>query len=107
MIGAFITFLVLFGLIKIFERKRDDLDNFNIVTVAIVPILSAILTQIALGFLYPNETLLRYAPPLVLIGATFLLLWKNPEIPIGKSAAYTAVVVAVNEGLAFLLAPPQ
>ncbi len=33
MIGAFFTFLVLFGLIKTFERKRDDLENFNIATV--------------------------------------------------------------------------
>jgi hypothetical protein len=39
MVGAIITFFVLFGLIKTFERKRDDLDNFNIATVAIVPIL--------------------------------------------------------------------
>ena len=39
MIGAFITFLVLFGLIKVFEKSRDDLDNFAIATVAIVPIL--------------------------------------------------------------------
>lgn len=107
MVGAFITFLVLFGLIKVFERKRDDLDNFNIVTVAIVPVLSAVLTQIGLGFLYPDPTLLRFAPPVVLIGTTFLLLWKNLEIPLGKSFAYTAIVTLVNEGLAWFLAPPQ
>lgn len=107
MVGAFITFLVLFGLIKVFERKRDDLDNFNIVTVAIVPVLSAVLTQIGLGFLYPDPTLLRFTPPVVLIGTTFLLLWKNLEIPLGKSFAYTAIVTLVNEGLAWFLAPPQ
>lgn len=42
MLGALLTFLVLFALIKVFERKRDDLDNFNIGTVADVPVLSVI-----------------------------------------------------------------
>ncbi|MGI9357626.1 MAG: hypothetical protein ACR2PF_21025 [Rhizobiaceae bacterium] len=105
MIGAFITFLVLFGLIKVFERKRDDLDNFNIITVAIVPVLAVVLVQVALGFLYPDPTLMLVLPPIVLIGLTFLLLWKNLEIPIGRSIGYTLVVVLVNEALVFLLAP--
>lgn len=105
MIGAFVTFLVLFGLIKIFERKRDDLDNFSIATVAIVPILSVILVGGALLFFYPNPTLQMVLPPLVLIGMTFALLWKNLEIPVGRSIGYTAVVVLVNELLAYFLAP--
>jgi len=48
MIGAFFTFLVLFGLLKIFERERDDLDNFNIATIAVVPVLSVALVSIGL-----------------------------------------------------------
>ena len=103
-IGAFLTFLVLFALIKIFERKRDDLDNFNIVTVAIVPIIAVVLVAAALGMFYPQPTLQRILPPVVLISLTFLLLWKNLEIPAGRSIGYTVAVVLVNEGLGFLVA---
>ena len=53
MFGAFLTFLVLFGLLKVFEREREDLDNFSIATVAIVPVLSVVLVSMALGFLVP------------------------------------------------------
>jgi nitrate reductase NapE component len=104
MVGAIITFFVLFGLIKTFERKRDDLDNFNIATVAIVPILSVILVSGALAFFYPNPTLQVFLPPLVLIGTTFALLWKNLEIPVGRSIGYTVAVVVVNELLAYVFA---
>ena len=105
MIGVFITFLVLFGMIKIFERKRDDLDNFNIATVAIVPVLCAVLVRVALGFLVPDAELLLLLPGLVLIGTTFGLLWKNLEIPLGRSMIYTVVVAIVNEVQVFLFSP--
>ena len=104
MLGAFITFLLLFGLVKIFERGRDDLDNFQIGMVAVVPILCSIVVQVVLGFLYPDPTLILILPLLVLIGMTFFLLWKNLEISKGRSGAYTAAVVLVNFGLGFLLA---
>ncbi len=104
MIGAFLTFLVLFGLIKIFERSRDDLDNFNIATVAVVPILAVVLVRILLGFLYPNPIVMMILPPIVLIGLTFGLLWKNLEISVGRSIFYTVAVVIVNDTLAYFLA---
>ncbi len=104
MIGAFITFLVLFGLIRVFERGRDDLDNFVVATVVIIPILSTILVQVVLGFLYPEPLLLYLLPPLVLIGLTFALLWKHLEIHFGRAIGYTIAVAVVNESLAFVLA---
>jgi len=67
MLGALITFLVLFGLIKIFERSRDDLDGFQIGTVAIIPILVVVVIQVVLGLLYPQPILMLVLPPLVLI----------------------------------------
>lgn len=105
MIGVFVTFVVLFGMIKVFERKRDDLDNFNIATVAIVPVLCAVLVRVALGFIAPDAELLLVLPALVLIGTTFGLLWKNLEIPLGRSIIYTIIVAFVNEASVFLLAP--
>jgi len=102
--SALITFGVLFGLIKIFERDRDDLDNFQIGMVAVVPILVVVIISVVLGLLYPQPLLMATLPPLVLIGATFFLLYKNLEIPMGRSIAYTVAVVIVNEILAFGLA---
>ena len=104
MIGALITFLVLFALIKVFERDRDDLDNFNIAMVAIVPILVVVIIRVVLGLLFPEPTLMLILPPVVLIGLTFILLWKNLEIPKGRSAAYTVAVLIVNEVLAYFFA---
>lgn len=105
MLGALVTFLLLFGLIKIFERGRDDLDNFQIGMVAVVPVLSSVVAQVVLGFLYPEPSLILTVPLLVLIGMTFFLLWKNLEIPKGRSGAYTVAVVLVNFVLGFFLAP--
>ena len=104
MIGMAVTFLVLFGLIKIFERDRDDLDNFTIATVAIVPVLAAIVVKVALAFLFPDPFVLLLVPAVVLIGFTFGLLWKNLEIKLSHSIIYTIVVAVVNELQAFFLA---
>ena len=103
MLGALITFAVLFGLITIFERDRDDLDNFQISMVAVVPIIVVVLIRVVLGLVYPQPILMIALPPLALIGVTFLLLYKNLEIPVGRSIGYTVAVVIVNEALGFFL----
>ena len=103
MLGALITFAVLFGLITIFERDRDDLDNFQISMVAVVPIIVVVLIRVVLGLVYPQPILMIALPPLALIGVTFLLLCKNLEIPVGRSIGYTVAVVIVNEALGFIL----
>ena len=102
MISVLITFLVLFAMIKIFERNRDDLDNYVIAMVAIVPVGCAVLVRIAVFFLAPDVKPLMFLPGLVLIGTTFGLLWKNLEIPPGRSIIYTVVVVVVSEAQVFL-----
>ena len=104
MVGALVTFFVLFGLIKLFERGREDLDNFTIGTVAVVPVLAAILVRFVVGLLYPDPVILLVLPLVLLIVLTFILLWKNLEIPVVRSVLYTVVVVAVNKGLGFILA---
>ncbi len=104
MLGALITFLILFGLIKVFERSRDDLDSFQIGTVAVVPILIVVIIRVVLGLLYPHPVLMMVLPPLALVGFTFFLLYKNLEIPLGRSIGYTVAVVVVNEVLALVFA---
>lgn len=105
MFGALITFFVLFGLIKVFERNRDDLDSFQVAMVAIVPILVVVIVGVTLGLLYPQPILMMVLPPLALIGVTFFLLYKNFEIPLSRSIVYTVVVVLVNEALSLVLSP--
>ena len=104
MLTILITFLVLFGLIKIFERKREDLDGFQAAVVAIIPVVSAMLVQFALAIVYPEPLALILAPALVLVGLTFYLLYKNLDLPLGRSIAYTVVVIVVNQAVALLFA---
>ena len=103
MLGAFLTFLVLLGLIKVFERKRDDLDNFSVVMVAVVPVICVVLVNWSLAIFYPDPALQAFLPLLVLIGVTFALLWKNLEIPVGRAIGYTVAVVLVNGLLGFMM----
>lgn len=102
MIGALLTFCFLFLIIKIFERDRDDLDGFAIGTVAVVPILALVIANVVLFFAFPESTARMYVGPIVLVAMTFGLLWKNLEISVGRSAAYTVAVVAFNIGMAMI-----
>ncbi len=103
MISILVTFIVLFGMIKVFERDRDDLDSFQVATVAIVPVLIVVLLRAGIALFLPVPLVQLLLPPVVLIAATFLLLYKNLEIPLGNSIAYTVAVVIVNETLAYFL----
>lgn len=105
MIGAVITILVLFLMVKVFEKDRDDLDTFQLATVAVLPVLCIIVVRITLAFVYPNPTLTMLLPPILMVGLTFALLWKHLEIPALRSATYTIVVIVVNVGLEIFLAP--
>ncbi len=104
MITILLTFIVLFGLLKVFERKREDLDGFQAGVVAIIPVVSAMLIQFALAIVYPERLALILVPALVLVGLTFFLLYKNLDLPLGRSIGYTVVVIVVNQAVALLLA---
>jgi hypothetical protein len=105
MIGLFLTVLLLFGLIKFFEKKRDDIETFNLITVAIVPAISSFLTLVAVGAFFPELPLLQFLPLAVLIATTFGLLWKHLEIPAGRSALYALAIVVLNIGLSLFVTP--
>jgi hypothetical protein len=103
MIGALITFLVLYGLLYGLERQRTEVDGFSIATVACVPVLLTVFVTIILGMFYRRPLALAVVPLATLLVATFLLLRKMMELPAGRSAAYTAVVFVLNVGLSLLL----
>ena len=107
MLGAIITIFVLFGMVRLLEKDRDDIDTFQLATVAVVPSLCVILYRVVVGLILPDPILMTIVPPILLIALTFGLLWKHLEIPLGRSVLYTVVVIVVNIGLGWLLAPAQ
>ena len=104
MIGAFITFLILYGLLYWLERERTEVDAFSIGAVAGVPVLMVVLVTVLLGMFYPNPLALAFAPLAILLISTFVLLLKIIELPVGRAVAYTAVVFVLNVGLSFVFA---
>jgi len=103
MVGAFVTFIVLYGLLYCFERGRTEVDGFSIATVAGAPVLLVFLVSVSLSFLYPHPVALAVLPLATLLITTFLLLFKLMELSAGRSAAYTVVVLIVNIGISFVL----
>ena len=79
MLGAFIAFVVLFGIVRFFAAR------------------------VIIGLIYPDPNLMFIAQLVVLIGMTFYLLRQILKIPGGRSAMYTLAVVLVNEGVGFAL----
>ena len=105
MIGALITFAILYVVLYSIERTRTEVDGFSVATVAGAPVIGSVLVAIALGFLYPDPLLLAFAPLATLLIITFLLLKKLMELSTTRSIAYTTLVLALNVGIAFLFAP--
>ena len=90
-----LTFLFLFALIYVFDRKRDDLDAFSIATAAVVPTIVVFLFRMAAGFL-EFGVWASFAELGLLVVATYLVLNLNLEFSAGRSAAYTAAVLVFD-----------
>jgi len=103
MIGALVTFLVLYALLFWLERSRTEVDGFSIATVAAAPVMLAVVVKIALGFLFPHPLALAYLPLVAMLITTIILLLRMMELPAGRSAAYTVVVLVLNVGLSLIL----
>lgn len=103
MLGILISFAVLFALIKIFEKDRDDLDDYSVATAAIVPGLLGLLASIGLTAAEAEQMISLLVPAAVVVLATFFLLWKNLELSLGRSIAYTVAVFASHQVIGILL----
>lgn len=100
MISALATFVILGGLLFWREKQSARLCLLRIATVAALPIGLVVLAFTVLGSYYPDPLALAFVPLVVLIAATFVLLLRLLSLPVGKSVAYTGVVLAVNVGVA-------
>ena len=94
-----LTFLFLFALIYIFDRKREDLDAFSIATAVVIPTILVFLFRMAAGFLELG-TWAAFAELGLLVLATYLILNLNLGFKAGRSAAYTAAGLVFNIGVA-------
>ena len=95
-----LTFLFLYGLILVFDRKRDDLDAFTVATAAFVPAVLVFLFRMAAGYLEFGAWA-AFAELGLLIVATYLVLTLNLGFKAGRAAAYTGAVFALNIAASF------
>lgn len=101
--GAITSFIFLYGALYLFERDRIKLDWFQVLVVALIPMLIYLLKAFV--------TMLVALPPIVdVIGwlmmypIVFLLLWKMVGVAKWRSAGYTGGLFALNIGILALIA---
>ena len=104
MLNLFLVFVFLYGLIWLFERKHREIDAFQIAVPVLVPVFAAFLVglgAVALGL----GAVGVWTSVVVLIGATYLSLWKIMGLPGMRSAGYTAAVFVFSIGARVVLDP--
>ena len=95
MIGAVFTFVLLYALIFLFERQRDDLDAFAIAGAVVVPLILVLIVHFALPFA-GIERWTGLIEILVLVFATYLVLTMNLAIRRTRALAYTTAILVFN-----------
>lgn len=90
-----LTFLFLFAMIYLFDRKRDDLDGFSIATAVVAPAIVVFLFRITAGML-EFGLWAAFAELGLLLVATFLVLRFVLAFKATRAAAYTAAVLVFN-----------
>jgi len=101
-----LTFLFLFLLIFLFDRKRDDLDAFSIAAAVVAPAIVLFLYRLLAGFMGWGAWS-AFAELGLLIVVTYLVLTMTLAFKPARAAAYTAAVlafeIAVGIGFAMLI----
>jgi hypothetical protein len=102
MLFAILNAGLIYGLIWIFERKRRELHEFDFDKIAVIPPfiylgLSVLVMVLGLGVWG------SWAALIVFLIALFWMLWKNAKVSLGRSLAYSLVILCLNIGLITLL----
>jgi len=103
MIGIAATFVFVYAMIWLFERKRRQIEPFEIALIVVGPaIVSGI---VRFGFLYAGLRHWAGLSAAVLFAATtFVLLVKPLAFPVKRAVVYTGAVFAFNLAVGFALA---
>ena len=94
--------MLLFGLIRLFERNRREIDGFDIVLAAVAPVIVLLLARGG-GSILNLGVLGEYVALVLFMAAIVLVLWKMAKIPLKHSVIYGLVVVLVNIALSIAL----
>lgn len=96
MLAIIASFALLYALIWIFERKKREVDAFEVLVIVVAPaILSGIIRFVCL-FVGLAEEWADLIGAVVFAVVTLILLLKPLEFPLKRAAVYTAVVLAIN-----------
>jgi hypothetical protein len=76
MIGMTLTFMFLYALVFVFERKRREVDAFQIATAVIVPVVLAFIVGFGIGQVAP-PILTAVSAAIVLLITTYLVLLQS------------------------------
>jgi len=108
---AFVTFLFLYAVIWLFERKRVRVDPFRIGVVAVVPVALMLLFGITAAMIFGPSAMIMVLTAVVLAVATFVMLWQVMGISPLRSVGYVLAVIAfhaiVGMGVMALGVPDQ
>jgi hypothetical protein len=97
-----INCLALYGLIRLFERNRSEIDGFDIALAAIAPVIVLLLAR-GVMVLFHLGAWANYAALIVFTGAIVLILWKMAKIPLKRSFVYALVILVLNVTLSLVL----
>jgi len=100
--GWLSSFLFLFAALYIFERKRINLDWFQVLVVALVPAIISLLKSL-LVMVVPLPNLVDGLVWLVSYPIIFVLLWKMMALPAPRAAAYTAALFVFDVIVTYLV----
>ncbi len=98
MLNLILIFVFLYGLIWLFERKHREIDAFQVAVPVLVPVIASFLVGLGAAFLNLGAVGV-WTSVVVLIGATYLSLWKIMGLPGKRSAGYTAAVFVFSIGV--------
>lgn len=102
MLFAILNAGFIYGLIRIFERKRRELHEFDFDKIAVIPPfvylgLSVVVLVLGLGIWG------SWAALIVFTIALFWMLRKNAKLSLARAFAYSGTVLIMNVGLNTLL----
>jgi len=100
--GWITSFLFLFALLYLFERKRIQLDWFQVLVVALVPAVISLLKSL-LAMVVALPTVVDGFVWLAAYPIVFILLWKMMALPAARAAAYTLALFVFDVAITYVV----
>lgn len=99
-----LNFSALYSVLWLFERKKRDLDGFEITAVVIVPMVVIVFFQIIASILDLGVWSAHLAL-VIFLAMTSGMLWRILAIPGGRALAYPLVLIFLDFSILLLFVP--